>query len=567
MRSPITALTLGGLLSIPSSLAAPEVPWMGFGGSNFNNRWASSNTLINSSNIPDLQVACKIPFPGGISVTPTVIANMAYFPAWNGSLVALDYTTCRIKWQINVTALLPPSTPIQEFLIQAAPRSTPQVDILNKIIYFTSFRHCLVFAAHLETGAILAQTQISSHPLAQITQSPSLHLPTNTLYLGISSTEESINTFDPDLTGNATQPIYTFIGSALALRYSIPLKKFTLLWERKTLPEDDPSNPGRWSGAAVWGSQPALDVPRNQIYYATGNVYSVPDAYIPCTADPSLCTIPDRVWQNSVLAFDMTTGRLNWVRHLGPLDSWTLACTTPPINPDMCIGTPGPDADFGMAPAYIPKSHQSPLAPGPAPKSGHGLPKKVEDILVIGQKNGDVHAIYPSNGKVKWSTAAGPAAAGGGITWGISVDALSGRVYFNEANFDGIAWKPGPIPAPGTPDPRPTITGGAHSAIDLYTGEVLWQIPAKDASMGQSPPTTVGDVVIFGRQDYRTLKPDGSRDVTGGLVFLRKSTGGELKDLDVGTYHLAGVAAQGRYLVFGTGHRGIFDGAFWALKV
>ncbi|KAM7208398.1 Quinonprotein alcohol dehydrogenase-like superfamily [Naviculisporaceae sp. PSN 640] len=404
-----------------------------------------------------------------------------------------------------------------------------------------------------------------------ITQSPSLHLPTNTLYLGVSSTEETINTFDPTVTGNDSHPIYTFIDSAVALRYSVPLKKFTTLWERKTLPDDDPSTPGRWSGAAIWGSQPAIDIPRNQIYYATGNVYSVPDAYIPCTADPSLCEIPDRVWQNSVLTFDLTSGKLNWVRHLGPIDSWTAACETPPINPELCIGTPGPDADFGMAPAYIPKSMQSPppIPPGPppAPKPGPPHARKIEDIIVIGQKNGDVHALYPSNGKLKWSTAAGPAAAGGGITWGISIDGSTGRVYFNEANFNSIPWKPGPIPAPGQPGTRPTVTSGAHSAIDLYTGEIIWQVPAKGGSAAQSPPTVVGDVVIFGTQDYRTVRPDGVREVTGGLVFLKKSTGEEIKDLDVGTYHLAGVAVQGRYLVFGTGHRGVFDGAFWALKV
>lgn len=33
-----------------------------------------------------------------------------------------------------------------------------------------------------------------------------------------------------------------------------------------------PYGPGEWSGAAIWGSQPSIDVERQQVFIATGNV-------------------------------------------------------------------------------------------------------------------------------------------------------------------------------------------------------------------------------------------------------------------------------------------------------
>lgn len=62
--------------------------------------------------------------------------------------------------------------------------------------------------------------------------------------------------------------------------------------------------------------------------------------------------LPRSIWQKSVLALDMTTGKPNWIRRLSPLDAWTLGYGVPgviPQDPMMCPQTPGQDADFGMA--------------------------------------------------------------------------------------------------------------------------------------------------------------------------------------------------------------------------
>ena len=37
-----------------------------------------------------------------------------------------------------------------------------------------------------------------------------------------------------------------------------------------------------WSGASVWGSQPAIDSRLSQVFIATGNAYSVPAVILDC---------------------------------------------------------------------------------------------------------------------------------------------------------------------------------------------------------------------------------------------------------------------------------------------
>lgn len=73
-------------------------------------------------------------------------------------------------------------------------------------------------------------------------------------------------------------------------------------------------------------------------------------------SDPCL---PSNIWQESVLALDITTGIPNWIRQLSPIDVWNAACGVPGYferNETLCPGAFGPDADFGMAPAFVPGS-------------------------------------------------------------------------------------------------------------------------------------------------------------------------------------------------------------------
>jgi hypothetical protein len=203
-----------------------ESPWNGWGGNTYNHRWASSNSQISSSNIgpTSVHVHCQIAFPGGVSATPTILGDTAYFPAWNGSFISLDYTTSKFKWNINVTQIVvdfATPTSAQSSLLVAASRTSPTINSTNQILYFGTQMHALIVAVDLNTGNVLSRTQVHSHLLAEVTSSGTLY--DGILYTGVSSAEE--NAPKVNLT------CCSFIGGALAIKFDRSTNQFTTLWE------------------------------------------------------------------------------------------------------------------------------------------------------------------------------------------------------------------------------------------------------------------------------------------------------------------------------------------------
>jgi len=226
---------------------AEESPWIGWGGNTYNNRWASSNSQISSSNINSTSVHCQVAFPGGVSATPTILEDTAYFPVWNGSFIALDYTTCKVKWNINVTEIVldfAPPTSNQSSLIglNAISRTSPTIDSSNQVLYFGTTLHALIVAVDLNTGNVLNKTQVHPHPFAEVTCSGTLY--DGILYTGVASAEENA-------AQTAGLPCCSFIGVALALKFDRSTNQFTTVWEVPTLPPPDPTQNGSWAGVAI----------------------------------------------------------------------------------------------------------------------------------------------------------------------------------------------------------------------------------------------------------------------------------------------------------------------------
>jgi hypothetical protein len=450
-------------------------------------------------------------------------------------LIALDYSACKIKWQINVTQIIVDFKPLPappDLTFVAASRTSPQVDAANNILYFGTLMHALMVAVDLRTGKILGYKQVNSHPFAVNTVSPTLF--NGIIYTAGSSMEESaINV-----------PGYkccSFVGNAIALKFSRATGRFTTIWDVPMLPPDDPTQPGAWSGAAIWGSQPSIDASRRQVFYATGNVYSVPDAYLPCLSpnaslSSSKC-LPDRVWQEAVLAIDLYSGRVNWVRHLGALDAWNGACFQNPVNTELCPGTPGVDADFGMAPAFVP-----------------GAGKDGRDVLVVGQKNGNLYSIDSASGAVQWTTVVGPGHSSGGLSWGVAVDGKN--VYFTEINAGGVPWKP--QPANDT-----VITNSAYGSASVLTGAILWETPVAKNSSSSFPPTLIGDLILTGRADPLAV----GVGLSSSLVAVKKATGEIVMDFPLDSYSQAGISVQDKYIMLGSGYHTALDGSFYVLTV
>lgn len=117
-------------------------------------------------------------------------------------------------------------------------------------------------------GSLKWGKRVDPHPAAGVTQSPTLY--NGHVYVGISSLEE----VQADIPG---YDCCTFRGSFI----KVDLSNGNELWRTYMTP-DNFNKSGGFSGAAVWGSSPAIDVSRNSVYIATGNNYDVPEPFAAC---------------------------------------------------------------------------------------------------------------------------------------------------------------------------------------------------------------------------------------------------------------------------------------------
>lgn len=167
-----------------------------------------------------------------------------------------------------------------------------------------------------------------------------------------------------------------------------------------------PDNGGKanlYSGAALWGSSPAVDVKRNLVFIATGNLYSVPPDVQACQIREANKTVPDvpdpciRAGDNSesILALDLDTGKIVWAHHLGGVDVWNAACVSGPSQPN-CPPAAGPDYDFGEAPMLLTVHGNK------SRESRTGDDEEWQDIVVAGQKSGFVWALDRDDGHIVW---------------------------------------------------------------------------------------------------------------------------------------------------------------------
>ncbi|KAG6355577.1 hypothetical protein INS49_003539 [Diaporthe citri] len=193
----------------------------------------------------------------------------------------------------------------------------------------------------------------------------------------------------------------------------------------------------------------------------------------------------------------------------------------------LCAPVPGPNADFGMAPVFVPAGDHA-------------------GKLFVGRKTGELYSISADDGHVLWETATSPVGVNGGLSWGISVD--DSRAYFTATNSDYKTWQLQPS--------NQTINRSAYGALSLSDGKILWETPVSMNGVSMGPPTVVGDLVLVartGEDPNGTTSYDASQ---GGLVVLDKADGTVITDFDLTTNFHGGVAVDGPYILFGTGYSG-----------
>jgi polyvinyl alcohol dehydrogenase (cytochrome) len=483
--------------------AAEGSNWTSAGGNRQNTRFQESEHTLSAANVGGLGVKWTFLTAGDVSATPAVDETTVYVPDWAGWLYAVDKQTGLLKWKSSI--------PLASGSAFDKARATPAVTEDKVIvgtqggIFFGGGPGGKVLAFNKFTGALVWSTRLDTHPAAIITQSATVF--DGRVYVGTASQEEALAALVPGY-------VLSFRGKMAAL----DLGTGAILWETSMAP------PG-YTGNAVWGSSPAIDPKRGQVYIATGNNYSVPPDVLACVAAAppgaarSACLPADDYFDN-ILALDLKTGAIRWATRAIDYDAWTVDCIPFFGDGDLCPQPAGPDYDFGQAPALY------------STKDGKG---KTIERVGAGQKSGQYWSLDPDTGAPQWPvpTQAGPGGTAGGLQWGSAVDKT--RVYTANANSNSIPWT---LFGGG-----PTVTSGVWSGINSATGAMIWQHTPSSGG-GTSGPVTTANGVVYGC----------SLDALGHMYALDAATGAELWKFASGGSCLSGAAISDGTLYWGSGY-------------
>ena len=301
MGSAIAAALLVGLIA--SGLAAAGPPggghWTFAGQGLTNTRYQNSEHKLGVGNVALLQPKWVFTAGSEVSATPAVDGQNVYFPDWAGNLYAVDRATGAQVWSRSLATV----TGVPGDRARATPAlAGGKLFIGNQgtPLFLGGGGGGKMLAFDAKTGAHLWTTVLDTNRAAIITQSATVHA--GVVYVGVSSNEEAFSAFFPGYV------CCTFRGSMYALNADTG----QVIWKTTMVPAGYP-------GGAVWGSSPALDLKRGQVYIATGNNYDVPDSALACIEaagdDPiaQQACIPADNLMDSILALDMRTGQIRWV--------------------------------------------------------------------------------------------------------------------------------------------------------------------------------------------------------------------------------------------------------------
>ncbi|CAJ1828408.1 unnamed protein product [Sphenostylis stenocarpa] len=481
--------------------------WLNHGGDIYNRRYARMEHKISVETVSNLSLKWKFIAGKDITATPAIFNGILYFPSWNGDIFAVRARDGLLVWKQNLQNLTGlNATGFVPGVNWTVARATPTIaehDLLVVGIYGPA----VVIALKRSTGELVWQTRLDSHNSSVTTMSGTYYK--GAFYVGTSSLEE----------GLTPEECCTFQGSFSKL----DMKSGAVLWQTFLLP-DNHGEKGGYAGAAVWGSSPSIDASRNLIYIATGNLYSVPLNISECQqrennvtrpTHPDECVEPDN-HSDSILALDLDDGKIKWYHQLGGYDVWLALCSN--LSTPNCPTGPNPDADFGEAPMMLTIV----------------LNKTKEDVVVAVQKSGFAWALHRDDGKLIWSTEAGPGGVSGGGTWGAATD--KERVYTNIVNSENKNFTLKPS--------NKTTTTGGWVAMEAKSGKILWST-ANPSNATVHGPVTVANGIVFA----------GSTNAKGPIYAINAKTGNILWSYETGSTVFGGMSVSDGCIYVGNGYQ------------
>ena len=394
----------------------PSVAGWGYGPRNQRYQGAA-RAGITAADLPGLRLAWSMGFPGVTEMrSQPVITEHSLFLGveGTGTVYAFELASGCLQWVYRSKAPVRSSIGFGRMPDSAAP------------ILFFGDASGSVHVVSATDGSSIWSVPANVTDFNTITGTPVLHQ--DRLYVPISSFEVA----------RARIGTYTCCKNHGGVR-ALDIRTGKSLWSYDTTGPAQPHGENRigaqaWgpSGAPVW-TTPAIDVKRNLLYIGTGQNYSYPTTQ---TSD-------------AIIALDLDSGAVAWIHQALANDAYTSACFSYLGYPDQpnCPRDSGPDFDFGASVVI------ATTADG-------------KDILLAGQKSGDVWALDPDNkGAVIWRTKLSDGTPVGGVHWGMTVMGDTVFVPVGDPDWDIKTWDY---------EARPGLT-----ALDIASGEIRWQHRAR----------------------------------------------------------------------------------------
>jgi polyvinyl alcohol dehydrogenase (cytochrome) len=399
--------------SAPMANAAATPGWNGWGNGVANTRLAT-NAGLTAADLPRLKLKWAFGYSGvsAARAQPALAGGRLFVASENGEVHALDPKTGCSHWTFKANAGVRTG-------LSVGPYKTASAS--GQAVFFGDTR-ATAYAVDAQTGAVVWTRKVDDHASAALTGSPAVH--GGRVYVPVQGLNEE------GQGGRGGYQCCTFRGSLVAL----DANSGTVVWKTYTVDESKPRAKNA-QGVQMWGpagggiwSAPTVDAKRGAVYVATGNGY----------ADPP------QPMTDAVVALDLQTGRVRWVRQMTASDQWTMGCQAQnPTNP-ACPATLGPDYDFSASPSI-------------ATVNGR-------ELLVLPQKSGIAYALDPDkDGAIVWERRIGQGSGLGG-QWGGAVD--DRQAYFGVADLL-------------------TQNPGGMRAVNLATGEMAWSVPPQKPLCGE----------------------------------------------------------------------------------
>ena len=430
---------------------APKITRWGY--DERNTRW-QRDTSINADNVDRLRLkwAFAVPNVSQMRSQPAVSDDTVFLPTVGGELYALARDSGCIKWRYDAQQPLRTAVTLGR--------------IGEKSVLFVGDQGTSIHAIDAATGELIWQRDVAVFEASMATGAPVQY--GDRLYVPISAMDVAL----------AMRPTYECCKSHGAVR-ALDAASGKILWTAHMTEDAKPTYKNSlgvqmWgpSGAPVW-TTPAIDAKRGVLYVGTGENTSSP------ATDMS----------DAIVAIALEDGAIRWHFQGTANDAFNMACGRR-AGPN-CPKENGPDFDFGAS-VILARDTQG------------------NDILLAGQKSGDVYALDPDHeGALRWQRRIGPGSALGGVHWGIAADEANVYVPIADPPFLGARGSPG-IWALNIDDGADVWSYAAGRGCEL-TGLRRGGAPWPDCPFHfafSAAASIAGDVVLAGALDGRVFAFD-----------------------------------------------------------